>query len=106
MQARLPADGVLVEYFTIGDQILAFVVTPETLQVRRLRLQVKQLRRAFRRVGDEKYGQLHNLTRGVDNCLHSPWMLRNLYQALIKPLGEGIKEARILCIVPLEIGDW
>ena len=106
VQARLPADGVLLEYFTIGDQILAFVVTPETLQVRRLRLQVKQLRRAFRRVGDEKYGQLHNLTRGVDNCLHSPWMLRNLYQALIKPLGEGIKEARILCIVPLEIGDW
>ncbi len=100
VQARLPEDTVLLEYFTTGKDILAFVVTPRQLAVKRLPLQVQELQSAFRRVGDQKLGPLHNLTRSEGGNLRPPWILHNLYQRLVEPLGPIIQLAQTLCIVP------
>jgi CHAT domain-containing protein/Tfp pilus assembly protein PilF len=100
VMARLPADGVLVEYFTVGDVILAFVLTCTDIQVIRLPLRVQDVERAFSRTGDGKLDQLRHLTRGPDHRLREPWVLGQLCQRLIEPLGQKIWSASLLCIVP------
>ncbi|HSD84924.1 MAG TPA: CHAT domain-containing protein [Anaerolineae bacterium] len=100
VQACLPTDSVLLEYFTAGENILAFVITARHTSVTQLPLRVEELRRAFKQVGDQQLGVLHNLTRGADGCLRSPWILHNLYQRMIEPLGPIIHAAAQLYIVP------
>ncbi|CAG0937602.1 hypothetical protein TFLX_06547 [Thermoflexales bacterium] len=100
VQARLPAGGLLLEYFTAGENILAFIITAQQVSVTQLPLRVEELRRAFKPVGDQQLGALHHLTRGADGCLRAPWILHNLYQKLIEPLGPIIHTASQLYIVP------
>ena len=100
VQSRLPADGVLLEYFTVGQNILAFVVTPREIHVKQLPLKVRQLQRAFKRAGDARLGPLHRMTRGEDYRLRGFWMLNVLYQKLVEPLGQAAQSAPVLCIVP------
>jgi CHAT domain-containing protein len=97
---RLPADGVLLEYFTAGDTILAFVITPTEISVVHLPLHLKELQRAFARMGDGKLYQLRHLTRDKDHRLRQPWILNKLYQTLLEPLGEIIWSSPLLCVVP------
>jgi CHAT domain-containing protein len=100
VQTRLPKDSALLEYFTTGGDILVFVVTPHQVNVTHLPLRVKELQRAFKCVGENKFEPLRNLTCSTDNFLHTPWILHSLYQRLIEPLGQVVQSAQILCIVP------
>ncbi len=100
VQAQLPEDGVLLEYFTVGQGILVFVVTHQGVDVVRLPLQLNELQRAFKRVGERKFGLLHNMVRNESYRLRSPWILGNLYQKLIEPLEETLHSASVICIVP------
>lgn len=100
VQTRLPSNSVLIEYFMIGDNIWAFVITPTQVRVCQLPLRVQELQRAFKQIGENSYGFLHNTTRGENHYLRSPWILNNLYQRLIEPLGEVVARAELLAIVP------
>lgn len=100
VQARLPTGALLLEYFTIGDEILVFTVTAQHLQVTRLALRVSELQRTFKQVGENQYGPLHNLTRNANHYLRQPWILAKLYQQLIEPLGVIVQAADLLCIAP------
>ncbi len=100
VMARLPVEGILVEYFTVGDTILAFVLSHTDLQMVRLPLRVQDVERAFNRTGEGKLDQLRYLTRGPDYRLRQPWILDHLYQGLIEPLGQKVGQTQLLCIVP------
>jgi CHAT domain-containing protein len=100
VQAALPDNGLLLEYFTVADEIWVFVITKQSVEVRTLPLRISELALAFKRVSSTTYGPLHNMTRDIDQQLYSPWILHNLYQRLIEPLGAVIKEAAFLAIIP------
>lgn len=100
VQDRLPPDSVLLEYFTIGERVLVFVVQQDYLDVVHLPLTLHDLRRAFSQVQTDRLGPLHNLTPAPDGGLRPPWILRALCQKLIDPIGDLIWEASMLCIVP------
>lgn len=100
VQAQIPQTGVLLEYFTMGDEVLVFVVTTTTAQLLPLPLQVSSLIRAFKQVGRRHLGTLHHITRNEDYRLHSPWILQSLYQKLIEPIEAFVHPAQTLYIVP------
>jgi CHAT domain-containing protein len=99
-QSRLPEGALLLEYFIADDDILAFSVTAGQFRMTRLPLQVKDLKRAFTSLGDEQLGMLRNLTPAADGRLYSPYLLKNLYQKLVKLFAAELDAARLLCIVP------
>lgn len=103
LQKQLRENDALVEYVALGDELLAFVVTPDRVQVARnltslpsikehlnaLRFQIETLRfgaRAIRR-------HLPTLTKKIN--VH----LRHLHDQLISPL-KHILDQRNLIIVP------
>ena len=94
---RLPADGLLLEYFIAGDIILAFVITSHRMQIVELPVRLSELRRAFNKAEGHS---LRHLTRDDDGLLRSPWVLDKLCQALVEPLGEIVWHIPLLCIVP------
>jgi CHAT domain-containing protein len=100
VQSALPADSVLLEYFTVEDNILAFVVTPRQANVVALPLSLNALQRAFKRIDDQRFGSLHNIIRDAHHHLRSPWILGRLYEKLVEPLGDKVQSARVLCVVP------
>jgi|LakMenEpi03Aug12_release.lakeMendotaPanAssembly.Ray.scaffolds.fasta_scaffold51238_3 CHAT domain-containing protein len=100
VQAALPDKGLLLEYFTVADEICVFVITKQSVEVRTLPLRLSELALAFKRVSSTTYGPLHNMTRDIDQKLYSPWILHNLYQRLIEPLGAVVREAASLAIIP------
>lgn len=100
IMARLPEEAVLLEYFTVGPHILAFVVTPDDIKVTQLPLTLSDLAKIFERAQDGKLGQLRYLLPGPDHRLRQPWLLNQLYQRLVEPLGEAIRSASFLYIIP------
>ncbi|MEM7029932.1 MAG: CHAT domain-containing tetratricopeptide repeat protein, partial [Chloroflexota bacterium] len=100
VQARLPQDAVLLEYFTIGDEIYAFVIGANEQALRRLPIRLSQLSRVFVQRPDGTRGQIRHLTKDAQHRLHAPWTLKKLAQSLLEPLGEAIWSAHTLCIVP------
>lgn len=100
VQERLPANSVLLEYFTVGDTIIVFVVQPASIDVIPLSVTLQDVRRAFTQLKTNRLGTLHHLTPNTDGYLCPAWILRALYQKLLEPLGELIWNTDMLCIVP------
>ena len=100
VMARLPQDAVLLEYFTAGADILAFVITSTGAELRRLPLQTGQLERAFEPGPDGKLGQLRHLMPDGPGRVHEAWHLDALCRDLVEPLGEQVWNAPLLCIAP------
>lgn len=100
VQSRLPKEGCLLEYFTIDDEIFAFVITTASVALVLLPLRVSALTQAFKRIAHNRLGSLHHVVRHENNRLYTPWILHRLYLKLIEPLGEIVKQARTLYIVP------
>ncbi len=100
IMARLPEDGVLVEYFTVGDKILAFVITSDKITVTDLPLGLKQLKGVFTQTVGGKLSHVRHLMPDGNGHLHQPWHLSNLSRVLLDPLGETVWTAPLLCIVP------
>ena len=99
-QNCLPDGALLLEYFIAGDYILAYAVTARHFRSLRLDLRVTELQRAFKPLGGGQFGMLCNLTPASDGRLYSPYLLRNLYQRLVKPFAAELAAAQLLCIVP------
>lgn len=102
VMTQLPTASLLLEYFTCGDIIVAFVITESQVQVIRLPITVSQLRRAFASNQNEPF-VLRNLIPDSYGQLAQPWILRQLGDALVGPLQEALQSASTLYIVPHDI---
>ncbi len=100
IQARLPDAALLVEFFTLGDEILAFTITNQEVATVRYPLPLSKLARAFKQAGNDRMGAPASLRRDENLSLRSPWLLEKLYEQLILPLEGPIGQAKILCLVP------
>ena len=99
VMAQLPAESLLLEYFTCGDLIVTFVITASQIQVIRLPITIAQLRRAFASNQNDPF-VLRNLIPDSYGGLAAPWILQQLGESLFGPLQEALQSASTLYIVP------
>jgi tetratricopeptide (TPR) repeat protein len=103
----LEADTVLVEYFCLGDEILAFVLPgdrPLTV-CRDFAYSLREVRRSLRALNLSLKG-LHSLDPAYVRDVLTPLALRHLAwldQALLAPLAPWIADCRKLVIVPHDV---
>ena len=103
IRCRLPAEAVLLEYFAIGEQTFAAVVTASVLKIvplgasisfaRRLRLLQFQLSKF--RLNGEYVATFHQTLLAAAQT-----HLRELYESLIGPLADLLQGHRDLAIIP------
>lgn len=97
IQARLPADTLLIEYCVAAEHACVFLVTRDAVEAVPLINDVSvRLERAF---GPERRW-LNRLGPGADGRLHFPTMLVRLHHLLIRPIAGRLAGWRRLCIVP------
>jgi CHAT domain-containing protein len=95
VQARLPADALLLEYFTAADYAGVFLVSCEKATFTPLPATLPVLRRVFA----PEHQTLAHLTPDRHGRLHYPWPLAELYRLLVAPIADRLAGRR-LCIVP------
>jgi CHAT domain-containing protein len=95
VQARLPADALLLEYFTAADYAGVFLVSCEKATFTPLPATLPVLRRVFA----PEHQTLAHLTPDRHGRLHHPWPLAELYRLLVAPIADRLAGRR-LCIVP------
>ncbi|MGB0385301.1 MAG: CHAT domain-containing protein [Ardenticatenaceae bacterium] len=105
VQPYLTQETLLVEYFMIGDQLIAFLVTSDSVQVRRLPAKLTQIKRYWNMlrmnlatVPKSKPQQIAYLADSVRAS-----SLRPLYQLLIAPLADLLANYEQLIIVPHDL---
>lgn len=96
VQARLPADALLLEYFVTESASGVFLVSRAHAEVVALHITPAMLRRAFAPNRPEVDG----LTPDKRGRLHEPWLLAELYRLLIAPVADRLAGCRTLCIIP------
>jgi len=103
LQRQLAGDTVLVEYYGIGDRLLAFVVTQSEMQIVDIAAplsQVEQMVHQLRfQIDTLRHGGTHlerHMPRLTERC---NYYLKQLYSALIEPLMSCV-QGRRLAIVP------
>lgn len=96
VQARLPLDAVLLEYFTTNDTAGVFVVSRDDAAAIPLGATVPVLRRAY----EAERQVIARIVPDRRGRLVPPWPLIELYQLLIEPIADRLRHARLLCIVP------
>jgi hypothetical protein len=102
----LAQDTLLIEYFCIGDEVLAFLIGPGGLDVRRefpcslreVRRSLRALDLALKGVGDLDPAYVREVLGDLARR-HLAW----LYQALIAPLADVIEGCRKLVFVPHDV---
>ncbi|BCX04020.1 MAG: hypothetical protein KatS3mg053_1958 [Candidatus Roseilinea sp.] len=99
IQARIPDEAALLEYFTVGDDLLAFVITARDARMITIPLKGRELQRAFVQVNG-RFGAVHGIMPDPYRRLSQPWILNKLYQRLIEPLGQAVTSAQTLLIAP------
>ncbi len=104
VQRAIPDSTVLIEYMTVGEELLAFVIGPKTVVVRRhiaelpailhhlarFRFQIDRALRPGAREG-------RRFPRMIDDCRAE---LAALYDLLVAPLAEHLDGAEQLTLVP------
>ena len=100
-QPHLPAGCLLLEYFTIKDQLILFLVTADTIQAVRLpssMRKVQNLLQLFRlnlkAVPHSNFQKLDLLQKNAQGILHK------LYQLLLAPVAAELNQFDQLIIVP------
>jgi len=97
IQARLPADTLLIEYCVAAEHACVFLVTRDTVEaVPLINDLAVRLERAFGPEGR----WLNRLGPGADGRLHFPTMLPRLHHLLIQPIADRLAGWRRLCIAP------
>ncbi len=96
VQARLPEDALLLEYFVTESGSGVFLIGQAHAEVVSLRVTPAMLRRAF--ASDRPV--VAGLTPDKQGRLHQPWLLAELYKLLIAPVADRLAGYRTLCIIP------
>jgi tetratricopeptide (TPR) repeat protein len=104
LRAVLPADAVLLEYYSLGSELIAFVVDQERVRLRRRFGGLSETRQLSDRLrfhlGKGVYGSeyleahLATLRRGLDRVLEELW------QQFLAPVQRELRGARQLIVVP------
>lgn len=101
IQPFLEPGTLLLEYYCIHGQFIAFLVTRENISARRLEISITQVQQLLqllwlnlRSVPRSPVGSIENLRKNVMG------ILARLYQGLLTPLESEIRQARRLVIVP------
>ncbi|KPL19244.1 MAG: hypothetical protein AMJ93_13255, partial [Anaerolineae bacterium SM23_84] len=105
VQARLPDDTVLLEYYAVGDKVLVFLIRHHDIQVIELEAtadEVEMLIATWRFDLDSLRLMLPDLSPAEMAALEfdSQFYLQELYQALIAPLYEQLAPYDRLVVVP------
>jgi CHAT domain-containing protein len=97
----LPADTILLEYYLIGNQPVAFLLSKETVQVMRLEADISEIQM-----------RMNMLRLNLEAVLNSPAaiipalttnarsLLKRIYDLIIAPLAVAISPYKRLIIVP------
>ncbi len=100
-QPYLPPDAVLVEYFFVRGNPVAFLVTAEKVEAQRLACNLAQLQRLlqllwlnFRAVPKSAPDQTTTLAQNAQG------LLGQLYELLLAPLAEALRPCQELIVVP------
>ena len=100
-QPHLPPDCLLLEYFTVNNRLVLFLVTADSVQAHWLEgnmRQVQTLLQLFqlnlKAVAKSKAAQIDLSLKNVQGVLHK------LYQLLLAPVAEEITQYQKLIIVP------
>lgn len=101
IQAGLPDDTLLIEYFITARRSVAFLVSAHGLQVVSL---VDDLDQRLRPVFEWETKRLKRATPDEHGRLHEPFLLSALRQMLWAPLAAAIKGWQRLIIIPY--GDF
>jgi hypothetical protein len=104
VQAVLPASATLIEYFTAGDEILAFIITGGEAKLQRKLASARRILQLQHRLGF----QLEKFMLGGDYvATHSQQMLAStssvleeLYRSLLEPFIDDVETPHIV-IVPM-----
>jgi len=96
VQARLPEDALLLEYFVTESGSGVFLISRAHAEVVSLRITPAMLRRAF--APDRQ--EVTDLTPDAHGRLHEPWLLAELCRLLIEPVADRLAGYRTLCIIP------
>jgi CHAT domain-containing protein len=103
LQRQLAGDTVLVEYFGLGDRLLAFVVTGSAVEIVTIELPLSQVEQTVHQLRFQidtlRHGGAHlarHLPRLTERC---NYYLRQLHAALIEPILPHV-QGRRLAIVP------
>ena len=101
IQPYLPADTTLLEYFVVRDQLIAFVVTRESLHARPLGVDLAQVQQMLqmlqlnlKTVPRSRPEMALGLTRNANG------VLTQLYRLLMAPIADLLTDASKLVIVP------
>ena len=101
VQPYLSADTLLIEYFAIHQQLIAFLVTQDRVEAHRLPCdlaKIRHLTQLFRlNIEASAQGGPERAVRLVDNAR---WLLQQLHGALIAPLGSLPESYERWVIVP------
>ena len=104
LQRQLAGDTALVEYFTLGDRLLAFVLTGSAVEIVDIEQPLSQVEQTIHQLRFQidtlRHGGAHlerHLPRLTERC---NYYLRQLHAALIEPLLPHVYGQR-LAIVPV-----
>jgi CHAT domain-containing protein/tetratricopeptide (TPR) repeat protein len=103
VQQRLPDNALLLEFFTIEDRILLFIIKKHSVNHLYLDISLSKIEHAFHSPGENQVGGIRGIGRDRHDRLSQDWMLQKLYRALIEPVEADVEQAEILCIVPHSI---
>src|SRR5439155_18458472 len=102
--AALPAEAALLEYYTLGSELVCFVVDRDGPRLRRGLGTVEQVEvladRLRFQLGKGIFGAAYleaNIERSRRNLDR---VLRDLWQLLLAPIGNVLRDARHLVVVP------
>ena len=99
VMTRLPRDSVLLEFFTCGDALIAFVISSNEVRVTPLQIGLSRLMQAFETPQNEPYTLL-NIAPDASGKLAQPWILDKLGEALLEPVNDVVSSASKLYLVP------
>jgi CHAT domain-containing protein/tetratricopeptide (TPR) repeat protein len=101
IRASLPLGTTLLEYFTVGDRVIACVLEKETLEIVGVTLSprvVQQIRLLQFQISKFRLGRkyVESLEPSLQQAIHSH--LRQLYEELVAPIRDKLKGSHLVII--------
>jgi len=104
IQASLPAESRLIEYFIVRDQVCAFVVSRDQVTAHPNLVSVKELRPLLESLAFQmakgQYGAAYMQRHRTSLLASVQHVLADLFRLLLAPLWSQLSEASSLIIVP------
>ena len=101
IQSHLADDTLLIEFFTIREQVLVFLVRRDGIRVRRLPADARRIQQTVRGLWLNVSTVPNSTAAQIDRLAdQARKLLRQLYELLLAPVAEDIAGRRHLILVP------